>query len=877
MSQLQLSLFGIPIVKHDETTLTFSTRKALALLVYLAVEGGAHPRKILSESFWPELDAEHGRAALRATLFELRKLLEYSHSSGDQAHLLVVRDTLGLNQDNSLLLDLRLVESVSKQVRRQGELLIGEGDGELLAQLEQTTRLMRGPFLEGFTLRDSQFFDDWTRQQREYWRLHMHQLFDASSRLYERVGDTKQAIDTVSRWLSFDPLYEEGYRKLMRLRFSLGDRIGALRAYTTCCEVLAHELELEPEPETAVLATWIRRTTPVHSVPSPSPHPSPEQPPAKLLHGPYLRRSAEFSSLIDCYRHVDAGQSHLVLLQGVSGIGKTRLATEFLGWAQAQGAKVLMGKALPTCRQLPYQPFIAVLRHQLQQEPAPEELVSDVWLAQLARLLPELRDRSPYLPVPTGDEALAHSHLFEATACLLQAWATRRPLVLLLDDMQWADTATRDLLLYLAQSLVDRPAPILLLLSLRTEADTFPDSQSTWVMALKRTGIPLTTLELAPFTQEETQHFVQALPWMEQQPDAEHNRTTNKCLESDGSTTDHEPLASFAHWLYVQTHGQPFYLMETLKGLLEQEILVPALQQDGTWRLVLRSEQFAKTPTSALIPASVCELIRSQLGQLTPAAWALLVAAAVMGEGRTFERLCQVVQLDEETGVQALEEVLRCGWLCEDKHTEASQVEVGYIFRGEMIRAVVCQEAGEVRQRLIQRRVVAVLQEEAKHDLDEEARLPRPTPIDRHAARETRERPQQRVLTGAANREVTAMQMVSQSAIGTINWRLQMTGRRVVTSIDMRTPLAAWEQGAAAQAVCAFPRSPPGSPARAFKMDQGIAGQRTRTVSNEKKEGNQYDQSRTVGPAQAREHHALEYVETRASRHNDRAKWSGLE
>ena len=99
MSQLQLSLFGVPIVKHGETTLTFSTRKALALLVYLAVEGGAHPRKILSESFWPELDAEHGRAALRATLFELRKLLERSHSSGEQAHLLVERDTLGLNQD----------------------------------------------------------------------------------------------------------------------------------------------------------------------------------------------------------------------------------------------------------------------------------------------------------------------------------------------------------------------------------------------------------------------------------------------------------------------------------------------------------------------------------------------------------------------------------------------------------------------------------------------------------------------------------------------------------------------------------------------------------------------------------------------------------
>jgi len=769
MCQLQLSLFGVPIVKHGETTLTFSTRKALALLVYLAVEGGAHPRKVLSESFWPELDAERGRTVLRATLYELRKLLECSHSSGEQAHLLAERDTLGLNQDKSLVLDLHLVEAVSKQVGRQGALLVGEGDGELLAQLKQVTRLVRGPFLEGFTLRDSQFFDDWTRQQREYWRLHMHHLFDALSRLYERVGDVEQAIDTVGRWLSFDPLHEEGYRNLMRSRFSLGDRIGALQAYTTCCEVLAHGLELEPEPETVALATWIRRTTPVHSVPSPSPHSSPEQPSTKLLRGPYLGRSAEFGSLIDCYRRVDSGQPHFVLLQGESGIGKTRLATEFLGWAQAQGARVLMGKALPTGKQLPYQPFIAVLRHQLEQEHAPEELVSEVWLAELARLLPELRDRSPYLPVPPRDEALARSHLFEAMACLLRTWATRRSLLLLLDDMQWADTATRDLVLYLAQRLVDRPAPILLLLNLRAWADTFPDPQSTWVMALKRTGISLTTLGLAPFTQKETQHFVQALPWMEQQSDAEHNRATNRCLQSDGSTTDRELLASFAHWLYAQTRGQPFYLVETLKRLIEQEILVPAPQQDGTWRLLLRSEQFAKTPASALIPASVRELLRAQLGQLTPAAWAMLVAGAVMGEGLTFERLCQVAQLDEETGLRALEEVLRSGWLCEDKHTEATQVEAGYIFPGEMVCAVVYQEAGTVRQQLIQRRVVAVLQEEAEHDQDEEACLPHPTPIDRYALAESRERRERHVLTGAVSKEMSGIQMVSQSAVGRIN------------------------------------------------------------------------------------------------------------
>jgi hypothetical protein len=628
----------------------------------------------------------------------------------------------------------------------------------------------------------------------------------------------ERAIDTVSRWLSFDPLHEEGYRNQMRLRFSLGDRVGALRAYNTCCEVLAHELELEPEPETVALAKWIRCTAPLRLARTRSLGPldsSPGQPATHLLDGPYLGRSAEFGSLIDCYRRVDAGQAHLVLLQGKSGMGKTRLATEFLGWAQAQGAEVLMGKTLHTSRQLPYQPLIDVLRHQLEQEHAPDELVSDIWLTELARLLPELRDRSPDLPVPTRDEGLGHSGLFEATVRLLQGWATRRPLVLLLDDMHWADTATRDLVLYLAQRLAEQPAPILLLLTLRTGAGTLPDPQSTWVMTLKRTGIPLTTLRLAPFTQEETQRFVGTLAWAEQL-EAEHNDASERGSVRGSSATFREQLASFAHWLYAQTCGQPFYLMETLKGLFEQEMIVPSLQANGTWGLVLQSELLAQTPRNALIPPSVRELLCAQLGQLTPAAWALLVAAAVMGEGLTFERLCQVAQLDEETGVQALDEVLSRGWLCEDKHTEASQVEAGYIFPGEMIRAVVYQEAGAVRQRLIQRRAVAVLQAEAEHDQVEEARLPHPTPLGRHAPAETRARPQRPVLTGAASREMNGMQMVSQSAIGTINWPLQMTRKRAVTSIDKKTPLAAWEQGAAAQVAFAFSRSPPGKTANVY-------------------------------------------------------------
>ncbi len=573
--------------------------------------------------------------------------------------------------------------------------------------------------------------------------------------------------------------------------------------------MLAEQLQVEPEPETVALAKRIRHTAPVRPPQVRSllpPHAAPGQPPATLLDGPFLGRTAEFGTLIECYQRVHAGQPQLVLLQGETGIGKTRLATEFVGWAQAQGADVLVGRALQTGRQLPYQPLIDLLRRQLEQEHAPDDLLSDVWLAELSRLLPELRDRYPDLPVPSTDEALGYHRLFEATARLVQLWAARRPLVLLLDDLQWADTATLDLLLYLARSLAEQPAPVLLLLNLRTGADPFPDTQSTWMMALKRTRIPLTTLVLSAFTKEETQHFVQALAWAEQPLEVENTSSTGGCPENGEASTSRDALVPFANWLYFQTQGQPLYLVETLKELLAREIMLPSLQEHGSWGLVLRTGLLAQTPVSDLVPQALRELIRSQLVQLTPSAWALLVAGAALGQGLTFERLIQVARLDEQEGLHALEELLRSGLLCEGTLVEESQAFDGFAFPREMIREVVYQEAGVTRQRLVQRRVSAVIREEIGDDRgDEEARLPRLAPSDGHA--ETRHGQRRRVVARAVHGEMH--RAVAKDASGA-------TRRHADAGTGAQTLLVARERDAWGQAAPDFSRSPPGSPARAF-------------------------------------------------------------
>src|SRR5207237_7058015 len=106
MGDVYLTLLGPPEVRHGDQVLLFSTPKELALLLYLAVEGRLHSRQRLSEQFWPEADARHGRAALRITLLHLRHLLGEAADISPVPHLLIKRDTLGLDPTSGIELDL---------------------------------------------------------------------------------------------------------------------------------------------------------------------------------------------------------------------------------------------------------------------------------------------------------------------------------------------------------------------------------------------------------------------------------------------------------------------------------------------------------------------------------------------------------------------------------------------------------------------------------------------------------------------------------------------------------------------------------------------------------------------------------------------------
>jgi predicted ATPase len=350
-----------------------------------------------------------------------------------------------------------------------------------------------------------------------------------------------------------------------------------------------------------------------------------------------------------------------------------------LAWAGAQGADVLQGRAFEAGGRLPYQPLVEALRSRIEQENAPDDLLSDPWLAELSRLLPELRDRYPDLPTPTDDEIAARIRLFEAVVRLVLALAERAPAVLFLDDIQWADTATLDVLHYAARRWIESKSPILLLMSMRTENLATTSAISNWLWGMEH-DVKLEDIALEALTFDATLQLMSALG------------TGN--------------INTLGKWLFAETGGQPFYLMETIKALLERGMLERRLQVDGKWVVVFEAAPSSLDVLQHFLPPGVREVIRSRLDQLIPASLDLLVAGAVLGRTFTFERICRVAGLKEDEGLPALDEILKKRLLQEATRESGEQLVtfVGdYFFTHDKIRDVVYSEAGEARRRIFHR------------------------------------------------------------------------------------------------------------------------------------------------------------------------------
>ncbi|HEU4399709.1 MAG TPA: AAA family ATPase [Actinomycetota bacterium] len=642
MPELRLAVLGPPRLQVDGAAVEVDTRKAIALLAYLAVTGERHGREALAGLLWPEYDEAHARGALRRTLSALNKGLRGGWLATDRTSIALDRADLWF--------DLERFQALLEECGAHGH-QPAETCPACLAPLREAAALHRGDFLAGFALRDADGFEDWQRLQAESLRRELAGVLERLVSVQATAGRWQDAIADAHRWLALDPLHEPAHRQLMRLYAWSGQRGAALRQYRACVRVLDRELGVAPLEETTALYQTIKQGDTEHERPAP--------PPAavvSLSRPPLVGRSPEWSTLLEVYeaaRH----DGRLVVLEGEAGIGKTRLAEEFVAHAVAAGATTIGGRCYDGESGLAYGPLVEGLRAAVagQADSAWLQGVPAPWLAEASRLLPELVDLRPGVaPAPPLDSPGAQGRFLAGLSqVLLAALHGPAPGVLMLDDLHWADEASLDVLTYLVRRLAGQP--VCILVTWRSEQVQGGHRLRRLTAEAQRAG-GATVLRLARLSRPEVAELVLAVA---------------------------PARAGQAAWLYEETEGLPFFLTEYL-----------AITPEGA----------PGTPP----PGGVRELLQAKLGPVTEAGRQLLAAAAVIGRSFDFDTVRGASGRSEEETVAALEELTERGLVREVREAGEPPV-LAYDFGHERMRALVYEQISLARRRLLHRRVAEAL------------------------------------------------------------------------------------------------------------------------------------------------------------------------
>lgn len=650
---LAIQLLGPPQIYLDQRAINVSRRRSRALIYYLAAATAPVSREHLLALFWPDHDRSAAQQILRTTLHSLRKSLG--------PVLLTVDESVGL------------LPTVDVDVRHL-EVALAQPTPDRAA-LAAIPDLYRGDFLADFALPDCTQFEDWMIAGREHYRQLAVRGLTILAQQYEASQDFAAALAALTRALAFDPLQEDLQRVCMRLHYLAGDRVGAIRRYEQFRKLLDDEMGVPPMAETRTLYDAIvtdtlernkllgwngDRVVAVGSRPS-SLSPRRLLAPSPVL--PFTGRDEELQRIAAV-----VGDHHLALITGEPGIGKSRLAEECI---QAHNGLALVGVARELEQALPYQPVISALRGLLAQPNWPALRANlnlpSLWMSEVARLLPEL---AVDLPSNTrADLPADESRLWEGLAQFLLAVARQRPLILFLDDLHWADTATLALLGYLVRQASHGPIgflaatrPVAARAPLHSMAQALArESRLEWITLTRLK--PSATLELA-------RHL---------------------------SPTYAYPLAE---WLNRNAEGNPYILAELVRYAREQQIL--------TANAVLNLTALSADP---VVPSKVYSLIQSRLARLSEAARRVLDAAVAAGREFEFEVVARAAALSEAAALDALDE-LRAALLIHP--TDNGR----FAFDHTLTMEVAYREVGEPRHRLLHRRVAEALEQIYRHQLD---------------------------------------------------------------------------------------------------------------------------------------------------------------
>ncbi len=476
--QLYLKAMGYPELRAaDGRPIKIKVRKHLALLIYLAVDHRfAHRRESLVQLLWGAVAVSKGRHSLSMALSVIRRLL----GAG------AVRTT-----GSSVRLERGMV-ALDLAALTHGEIFASEPGAPLEVD----------GFLAGFDIEDAPDFQQWRdavhAQLLPVIQAGVMTLVDHA----RRSGNVTQILRHADRLLALDDLSEEGIRAKMEGLAMLGDRVSALRIYSDWRAKLAQELAAEPSELLEGLANRLQQAMLDRKAPVPGRVKEDEEAKPRRFVGRY----AEFRTIFEAWEDTTQLKTRHVLITGESGIGKTTLALRFAASAELEGAAVARVQCFELEQRITYGMMAALVTTVLDQPgaigTAPESL------AELARLVPQVRERFPNLPAPRHAEGeVARLQFAEAVWALFDSIMEEQPLVIIVDDYPRADEASLGVLhLLLRRAGIER---LMLVLTARPPAPG--ESGAATRIRQGVADLPMRWVDLLPLNEDESEALLRSI------------------------------------------------------------------------------------------------------------------------------------------------------------------------------------------------------------------------------------------------------------------------------------------------------------------------------------------------------------------------------
>jgi DNA-binding SARP family transcriptional activator len=626
-------------------------RQVPLLLAYLVLNRDRPVgREELIGALWPDHAPRSQDGAMRTLLSRLRSALG--------ADVLAGRDELALELPEPAWVD---VEAAASEVARAQQALNVNDPRAAWAMAQVPFNIASRGLLPGTQA-------TWLEPRRRELADIRLQALEVIGRAGLGLGGTQLAsAERAARTLiEAEPYRESGYVLLIGVLEAQGNVAEGLRVFERLRSLLRDELGTTPSPEAM-------------------------QAHERLLHPPAARGTAGTVSIgaaggieisaelaaaaatpligrldemarLEAWWQTTEGE-RVMLLAGDAGIGKTRLLAETAVRAHASGAIVLAGRA-PEETLVPYQPFLEALGHYVFRAPL-EELrsVTREYGPELGRLIPDIRRRLPELPPPDpGDRETDRYRLFEAVAGLLGEMSATVPVLIVLDDLHWADRPTLLLLRHLARS--PHNTRVSMLGAYRT-VDRWSEGFDAAVAGLRRERLTL-QLDIGGLPEAEASELVR--------------------LRAGGT-----PSSAFLEALYVETEGNPFFIEEIVRHLVDSGVRT---QEAGPGEL----ERVG-------LPDDVRDVISRRLLRLDAPTIDWLRAAAIIGRDFEARLLEDVLDVDEDRFLAALEDASDAGLVA-----EAPGDPGRYSFSHALIRETLYEGMSSTRRARLHRRVGVALE-----------------------------------------------------------------------------------------------------------------------------------------------------------------------